>query len=840
MENLIFTGNMNAWIFGTGVVFLGLGYIGAPLFVWTAFITAAMIGFGAPTVLIAGFLGVATVFNIKPIRTLFVSTPIMKIMKALKLIPQISETERTALNAGSVWVDADLFSGKPKFKKLMNHSYPNLTADEKAFLDGPIEELCNMIDDWKIYQNKEIPVDVLNFMRKIKIFGMIVPKEYGGLGFSALAHSEVIMKLSSRSIPVTITAMVPNSLGPAELLIHYGTTEQKDYYLPKLASGEFIPCFALTEQRAGSDAGSLESNGELFKKNDGSMWIRLNWNKRWITLAGISNVLGLAFELRDPDKLIGEDYILGITCALIPSTTKGVVLGNRHDPLGVPFYNCPTQGESVEVPVDHIIGGLKNAGKGWGMLMDCLGAGRGISLPAQSTGGAKLIARICSAHSSIRRQFGLPLYKLEGLEEPLARIGGIAYMLDAMRVYTAGALDNGIKPSVITAIAKLNSTELGRIAVNDGMDIMAGAGISRGPRNMISNIYSAIPIGVTVEGANILTRTMIIFGQGLMRAHPYAYKEVESVENNDAKAFDSAFFGHIGHVFNLVFRSALLSITRGRIANTPGGYAKRYYQKLAWSSASFAILADIAMGTLGGSLKMKEKLTGRFADILSWMYIGTATLRRFQAEGERKEDRAFLDFSLRYAFNEIQIALDGILENLKVPGMGWFFKYVLRSWSKFNQFDFGFDDALGHKVSVAMVTKGDARDRLSQGIFYPKSKTDSLGRLEYSFNVVKAAEEVERKITQGIRKKILPKKRLFKLAEMAKDKGLINEAEFDLLNQAAKARWDACQVDEFTEDGYHGVEDSDNKQFKAAYNGPAGAPENYDYKKSKTDFKKVS
>ncbi len=824
--------DFNLYLGGSIAIVCAFGFTGAPLWLWSAFGLVSLVGFGAPILAIQIFMGLIILFNLKPVRQYIVSLPMMKAIQALGLLPSISETEKAALDAGAVWVEADFFSGKPDFKKLMNEDYPGLSKEEQDYLDGPVEEICSIVNDWKIYQNKEIPQEVWYLMRKSKIFGMIVPKKYGGLEFSAAAHSAVIMKLASRSVPVTVTAMVPNSLGPAELLNHFGTEEQKDHYLPRLASGEDIPCFALTEQRAGSDAGSIESNGEVFKKGS-ELYIRLNWNKRWITLAGCSTMLGLAFELRDPEHLLGEETIIGITCALIPSKTKGVSIGERHDPLGVPFYNCPTQGQDVEIPVGWIIGGVKNAGNGWTMLMESLGAGRGISLPSQAVAGAKVVSRVTSAHSSIRKQFGLALCKLEGLEEPLARIGGMTYLMEAMRVYTLGALDRGIKPSVITAIAKHSATELGRKVVNDGMDIMAGSGISRGPRNLIANIYTATPIGITVEGANILTRTLIIFGQGLLRAHPWAYKEVNSLQDGNLKDFDQAIWGHLGHVIRALFRSVLLSITRGRLAYSPvRGTLKRYYQKLSWASASFALFSDIAMISLGAALKKKEKLTGRYADILSWMYICTSVLKRYQAEGEKKEDLPFVHFSMRYGFIQIQEAFDGIIANLKIPGLSWFFKTVIRAWSNFNTMELGFTDDLTHQTARAFLTPGEVRDRLTAGIYIPKNTDEALGRLENAFKVVKKAEEIERRISQAVRKGKLPKKRIFKLIELAKEKNIINDVEEGILNEAAAVRWDACQVDSFTEEAYHGVEDSDNKVFKKDYVGPAGAPENYSHKKA--------
>ena len=475
------------------------------------------------------------------------------------------------------------------------------------------------------------------------------------------------------------------------------------------------------------------------KGDDGKLYIRLNWNKRWITLAAISTVLGLAFRLRDPKNLLGKGEDVGITCALIPSKTPGVVLGQRHDPLGVPFYNCPTQGKDVVVSLDTVVGGVDGCGKGWGMLMECLAAGRGISLPAQSVGGSKLLTRGISSYASIRKQFGTAIGKFEGVEEPIARIAGFNYLLEAMRKYTVGALDQGIKPGVVTAMAKYNATEISRKSIIDAMDVAGGSGISRGPRNLFAHLYIATPIGITVEGANIMTRTLIIFGQGALRAHPYAYKEVSAIAAKDLNAFDQAFWGHIGHITRNLFRAIGLSWTRGLLAPSPvGGSTSRYYRRMSWASATFAIMADIAMGSLGGELKMREKITGRFADILSWMYIGTSVLRRYEAEGRRKEDLPFVHFCMNHAFYEIQKAFDGIFANLAVPGLSWFFRSVVRMWSNVNPLGGEHNDTHTHKIASVILSDSDVRLRHTDGIYMPKNNTDHLAVLEATFKVVKA------------------------------------------------------------------------------------------------------
>ncbi|MFQ5675720.1 MAG: acyl-CoA dehydrogenase, partial [bacterium] len=659
------------------LVLFYLGFTGASLWLWALAGAAALVGFGAPLWGWGLFAGLLLLFGVPPVRRILLSSGIMKILKALNALPVISETERTAIEAGNTWVDGELFSGKPDFEHLLNESYPKLTREEQNFLDGPVEQVCRMTNDWRVYKNKDLPPEVWNYLKEKRFFGLIIPKKYGGHGFCPSANSAVVAKLMSRCGPLGTTVMVPNSLGPAELLMHYGTEAQKDYYLPRLASGQEIPCFALTEPGAGSDAGSMTSNGVVFRGDDGNLYLRINWNKRYITLAAIATVLGLAFKLRDPDNLLGKGTNPGITCALIPTDTPGVVLGRRHDPLGIPFYNCPTQGRDVVVPIDAIIGGPEQAGNGWRMLMESLAAGRGISLPAASTGGVKLVARVAGAYAAVRKQFGLAIGKFKGIEEPLARIGGFTYLMEAARRYTCGGLDGGQKPAVITAIAKYNFTELLRKAINDGMDILGGAAISRGPRNLLAHTYFGVPINITVEGANILTRTLMIFGQGAIRSHPYAYQEIKTLMGNDLKGFDQALWKHAGHIVRNLFRALLLSITRGHLAWSPvGGPAAKYIRRLSWASASFALTADLAMLIYGGSLKRMEKLNGRFGDIFSWLYLGTATLRRFEAEGRRKEDLPFLHWSMNYTLAQIQQAFEGLYGN-----MGWFFRGPVACWA---------------------------------------------------------------------------------------------------------------------------------------------------------------
>lgn len=785
-------------VLGSVLAVLVLGFTGAPLWAWTILVAGLLFYAQVPVWLWAVFGVIAAVFNLPFVRRTLISAPLMKTMKSLGIIPQISETERVALNSGDVWIEGELFSGKPNLQRLLDEKYPQLTAEEKAFCDGPVDELCSMVTDWDIWQKRDLPPQAWEFLKKHKFLGMIIPKEYGGLGFSAMAHSEVIMKMSTRSVPLAITAMVPNSLGPAELLNHYGTEEQKKYYLPRLARGEEVPCFALTEPMAGSDAASLSANGVVFKGTDGKLHLKLNWNKRYITLAAISTVLGLAFRLRDPENLLGKGEDVGITCALIPTKALGVTADRRHDPLGVPFFNCPTQGKDVVVPIDAIIGGPAMAGQGWKMLMESLAAGRGISLPAQATAAAKYVARISSAHATVRKQFGMSVGKFEGIQEPLAQLGGWCYLLEAARRYTLGAIDGGSKPPVITAIAKYYFTELQRKIVNYGMDIVGGQGISRGPRNLIAHGYISAPISVTVEGANILTRTLIIFGQGALRAHPFAFKEVEAIETNNLDQFDRAFFGHVGFVIRNTFRSTLLGLTRGYLIISPvGGGMGRYYQKLSWASSSFALLADLAMAGLGAKLKTRGRITGRFADILGHMYLATAVLRRFEAEGRRKEDLPFVHWSLQYAFANIQIAFDGLLANFEVPGLSWLFRGPIRWLTLANPIGRMPNDALDSSVASLIQKNSEQRDRFTDGIYLPKDPNEQMRRLETAFALTLESEAVFSKVRKAMKAKIIKKAPAAQLYKEAVDKNVITPSEFEIIAKAEAARTDAVQVDDF-------------------------------------------
>ncbi len=805
MDALSFFAGTPVWAATLGVllVLFVLGFTGAPLWLWAVAGLVALVGFGAPLWLTVAFAVLAAVFVITPIRRLL-SGAVMGLMKKLEFLPVISSTEQEAIDAGTVWVEGELFSGKPDAKRLLAQDYAGLTDEEQAFLDGPVEELCRMVDDWHVWQRRDLSDAVWQKLKDDRFFGLIVPTAYGGHGFSPSCNSAVVAKVSSASSTLGITVMVPNSLGPAELLAHFGTDTQKDYWLPRLATGQAIPSFALTEPGAGSDAGAISSKGVVFRDADGDLAVRLDWRKRYITLAAISDVLGLAFKLEDPDELLGKGTDLGITCALVPTTAEGVVLGKRHDPLGVPFWNCPTEGHGVVVKLEQaVIGGAAGAGRGWRMLMQSLAAGRGISLPASATAGVQQVARVAGAHALIRKQFGLSIGKFEGIEEPLARIGGWAYTLEAARRFTNGALDGGAAPAVVTAMMKYNTTELFRKSINDGMDILGGNAISMGPRNPLAHAYIGAPVSITVEGANILTRTLMVFGQGAIRCHPYALKEMQALMAGNVKAFDAAFWPHIGHVVRNAFRAVGLSLSRGWLAGSPvSGPAARYWRKMAWTSATFAFLADLAMGTLGGDLKRKEKLTGRFADIFSWMYLGTAVLRRFEAEGQRTEDRAFLDWSMQYAFAQIQDAFDGLFSNLQVPGATWLFRGPLAAWSRLNRISDLPSDRVGHEVAAALQVPGEQRDRLTPAVFTSLDPEHTLGRFEHTMRLCYDAEGVLSKVKAAIKRRELPRQHPATLIPMALEAGVITADEADLLQRAEAARNDAIQVDAFDNDDY--------------------------------------
>jgi len=717
-----------------------------------------------------------------------------------KNVPEMSETERAALEAGDTWADAELFSGRPNFAKLLAEPYPGLTAAEQAFLDGPVEEVCRLVDPQEVERTKEFSPAVWECLRRHRFFGLAFPPEYGGHGFSALACSAVFGKLTSRSMPLSSIVLIPNSVGPGELLIEVGTQQQRDYYLPRLARGEEIPCFALTEPHAGSDAASITSRGVIFRDvgGDGELKLRLDWDKRYITLAPIATLIGLAFKLEDPENLLGKGRELGITCALVPAHLPGVEIGRRHDPMGVPFPNGPTRGHGVVVPIDAIIGGRDYAGRGWQMLMEALSGGRAVSLPAQATAGAKYLARVTGAYAAVRKQFGVSIGRFEGIEEPLARIAGSAYLLEAARVYTCGALASGHRPAVISALMKYNTTELARRASIDAMDILGGAAICRGPRNLVAEGYTASPIGITVEGANILTRTLIVFGQGAIRCHPYALRVLEAIRAGDVKAFRRAFTGQVLHFIANFLRAGWHSLTGGLFAGSPvGGKTATYWRKLGWAAAAYAFYADLAMAALGGKLKFRGKLTGRLADILSWLYLGLAVLRRYEAEGRQKEDLPLVRYAAETCLAQIQQGFEGLLANFDVPVLAPLLRGPVAAWHRFLRFGKAPADRLGSQVARILLEPGAQRDRLTSGLY--EQPGTALAELEQAFTLTIAAEPILGKVRRAQRAGQLEKSAMNDaLLAKAQEQGVISREESELLAESRRATAKAVAVDEFT------------------------------------------
>ena len=719
------------------------------------------------------------------------------------MLPRLGETERIALEAGTVWWDKELFSGAPTWQRLFSFRAPRLSAREQAFLDGPVEQLCAMVDEWEAQQAGDLPREVWSLLARERFFGIIIPEKYGGLGFSAQAHSAVVQKLASRSITAAVTAMVPNSLGPAELLLHYGTAAQREHYLPRLARGEEIPCFALTGPEAGSDAAATQSEGIVCRgtfEGREVLGMRLSWQKRYITLAPVATLIGLAFRLRDPDRLLGGEVDRGITCALIPAKLPGIEIGARHDPMGIPFHNGPIVGRDVFAPLDLIIGGAERAGQGWRMLMECLAAGRSISLPSLSVGGAKLSTRLVSAYAMVREQFDTPIGRFEGVEEPLARMAGLTYLMDATRALTAAVVDAGEKPAVLSAIAKAYLTESLRRVAGDAMDIRAGAAIQRGPRNVLGRVWDAVPVGITVEGANILTRSMIIYGQGAIRCHPFALDEIRAAADGDLAAFDRAFFGHLRHVLRSAARSALLGLSGGRLErDAPAGPTRRFAQRLSRTSAAFAVVSEACMASLGGALKRREMLTGRLADALAWMYLASATLKRFRDDGEDPGDWPFCAWACEHALCEVEAALDGVLRNLPVRPLAWALRPLVFPLGRRER---GPLDLRTSEVAKALLDDAAARERLTAGIYLPPRDELGLGRLEAALAEATEALRVEAKLREAVRRGVLPRMPGAELARAGLAAGVISQAELEALAAAERAREEVIQVDAFSPEVY--------------------------------------
>lgn len=754
---------------------------------WLAEIALCAIGF----ILIFG--------AITPLRRELLSKHLFKIVS--KTVPVMSSTEREALEAGTVSWEGDLFSGSPNFSLLRSAPTVSLTKEEQDFIDGPVNTLCAMLDDWDItHVRTDLPPEVWQFIKDHRFLGMIIPKQYGGLDFSATAQMSILVKLYGRSVTAATTVSVPNSLGPGELLLKYGTEEQKNYYLPRLADGREIPCFALTGPNAGSDAASIPDMGIVCRQEyqgQDVLGVRLNWNKRYITLCPVATVIGLAFRMFDPDNLLGKGHDIGITCALIPSDTPGVTKGRRHFPLNAAFLNGPTQGKDVFIPLDSIIGGAAMAGHGWSMLMECLSAGRAISLPSSANGGSQAISLASGAYARIRKQFNQPIGKFEGIEEPLARIAANTYIIDSSLIMAAAAIDHGAKPSVAGAILKYHTTERSRQVALDAMDIHGGKGICLGPNNYLGRGYQGAPIGITVEGANILTRSLIIFGQGAVRCHPYVFQELESVRNNDLTAFDKAFFAHTGFILANFTKSLIFGWTDGRFSKSPVSSVRKYYQLIHKYSANLAFLADFSMVILGGELKRKEKLSARLGDMLSCLYMTSAVLKRFHEDGEPQGDLPLVEWSCQQLLHECEVAMQGVITNFPARWARITLHLILKPLGNRRMKP---NDTLGHKLARILIEPSETRSRLTRLVYAQASDKCPLGRMEEAFHKICAADELERKVMKSVKDNTLKSLTLLDQIQEALTLGVLTTAEAKQLHEAELARQEVIHVDDFNDD----------------------------------------
>lgn len=746
-------------------------------------------------------LPVAYFYFAKTSRINLLTRPVFNFFR--KVLPAMSSTEQEALDAGDVWWDGELFKGDPDWKNLLAMPAPTLSEEEKAFLENQTATLCSMLNDWEIvHLHKDLPQEAWDYLKKEKFFGMIIPKEYGGLGFSALAHSTVVTRIATASSSAAVTAMVPNSLGPAELLMKYGTDAQRNHYLPRLAAGEEIPCFALTGPEAGSDAGALTDIGVVCRGEfEGKQitGLALTWNKRYITLAPAATVVGLAFRMLDPDHLLSEEEDRGITVALVPASHPGVEIGNRHIPMGMAFMNGPTRGNKVFIPLEWIIGGVAQAGHGWRMLVDCLSEGRAISLPALSTATAKLGYRMTGAYASIRQQFGLSIAQFEGVEEAMARIAGYSYLLESARVMTAGALAQHVKPAVVSAIAKYHMTEISRRIIQDAMDVHAGRGLIMGPKNYLAHGYMAMPVGITVEGANILTRNLIIFGQGAIRCHPFIAREMEAARNPDTEKglaeFDSLIFRHIGYGISNFVRTISLSLTAAYVCFRPAkGATGRYYQQLTRMSSALALVADISMLLLGGELKRKERLSARLGDVLSHLYLATTVLKFYEDNGRQESDLPYVRWNIQMALFECQQAFDEFFVNLPSKPVSWLLRLAV--------FPFGMrwkrpNDRLEHEIVQTMLSDNPLRDRITSYIYPGQSPADPVFLVEDAFLKTLASKPHLKKLREAVKTgKLKNNNDIGQLITAAIEAAVLSKDEGETLRKAEAARWEAIQVDE--------------------------------------------
>jgi acyl-CoA dehydrogenase len=807
------------WFVAVLAAALVLAYVNASGVAWSAAFAAAIaVGWTTHalpswlTLLFGALLVVlALPLNVPVLRRKLISDAVLGAFR--KVLPPMSQTEREAIEAGTVWWDGELFSGRPDWARLLAAPKPTLTPEEQRFVDHETEELCAMVTDWETTNvHRDLPPAVWQFIKDKGFWGLNIAKEYGGRGFSAYAQSQILTKLSTHCGALSVTVMVPNSLGPGELLAHYGTEAQKRYYLPRLAKGLEIPCFALTNPYAGSDAASIPDHGVVcWGEHEGRrvLGLRVTWEKRYITLGPVATLLGLAFRASDPEHLVGDKEEIGITCALVPTSHPGVEIGRRHMPLNGVFQNGPNRGNGVFIPMEWVIGGQPMLGKGWRMLMECLAAGRGISLPSSSTGMAKLAVRSTGGYARVRTQFKTPIGKFEGIEEPLARMGGNLYMMDAARTLTTTAVDLGEKPAVLSGIAKLHLTERGRQVVIDAMDVVGGKGICMGPSNFVGGAYMQLPVMITVEGANILTRSLIVFGQGAIRCHPYVLTEMEAAREGDrTKAsidFDRALFGHIGFVLSNVARTLVMGFTGSHFVRVPAGVApetRRYYQQLTRYSAALAFLADVSMGALGGALKRKEKLSARLGDILSLMYLCSATLKRYEDDGRQTADAPLMHWAIWDAMFKAQTAFEGVISNFPNRMIATLMRRIVFPLGRPYVVP---SDKLGHDVARLLLEPSTTRDRLTSGVYIGGGADDPLALIERALAATLIAEPIEAKLRAAAKEGRFEAKQkagggFDDLVEQARSAGVIDAAEAAAVLSARDLTAKVIRVDDFPPD----------------------------------------
>ena len=748
--------------------------------------------------------------SLATMRKRYLSDPAFKLFK--KVLPPLSNTEKEAMEAGSVWWDGELFSGDPQWQTLLNYPKPSLSDEEQRFIETKLQTLLSMLNDFNIVQQqKDLPEEVWQFLRREKFFALIISKQYGGLDFSAHANSTIVAQIATRSLSAAVCVMVPNSLGPGELLTHYGTQQQKEYWLPRLAKGDDIPCFALTGPEAGSDAGGIPDEGVVcYGEYNGEhvLGLNLTWNKRYITLAPVATVLGLAFKMKDPQGLLGDKVDLGITCALIPTDHVGVEIGERHDPLNMAFMNGPTRGHHVFIPLDWIIGGQDYAGKGWRMLVECLSAGRGISLPALGTAIGHLAAKTTGAYAVVRKQFGMPIGNFEGVAQALGRIGGFTYMLEATRTLTTTALDTGQTPGIVTAIAKYHMTEMSRTVLNDAMDVHAGRGIQLGPMNYLGHHYFGMPVAITVEGANILTRNLMIFGQGATRCHPYVLDEMAAAanpnESQGANDFDKLLMQHIGFAAGNIAKSLLNAVSGSCFNRVPvSGDTRDYYRHLARMSKALAVCADVSMLSLGGELKRRELLSARLGDVLSHLYLASATLKRFEDDGRQQQDLPMVHYALQYCLYQCGVAFEGVFSNFPRKGVGRTLRLLT--------FPLGIHysapkDEVSLSIAALLMSPGVARERLTHLCYVGNKDDDPVAIMERAFIALHEVKPLERKLMQATRNGEIPREAsLIKKLQLALDAGVITEDERKKIENAEQLRQKAIQVDHFCADHFKQV-----------------------------------